>query len=95
MGKRNRKMSKNLTIYLNDHLAGSVAALELVDRLIETYKGKPLEQFFKDLRSEIDADQGELQDLIEKLGEKESPVRKAGLWVAEKFSCAKIRLSGS
>ena len=95
MGKRNRKMSKNLTIYLNDHLAGSVAALELVDRLIETYKGKPLEQFFKDLRSEIDADQGELQDLIEKLGEKESPVRKAGLWVAEKFSRAKIRLSGS
>jgi hypothetical protein len=73
---------------LNDHLAGSVAALELVDRLIATYKGKPLEQFFKDLRSEIDADQRELQDLIEALGEKESPVRKAGLWMAEKFSRA-------
>jgi hypothetical protein len=88
-------MSKHLITYLNDHLAGSVAALELVDRLIETYKGKPLEQFFKDLRNEIDADQGELQDLIEKLGEKESALRKAGLWMAEKFSRAKIRLSGS
>ena len=88
-------MSKNLITYLNDHLAGSVAALELLDHLIETYQGKPLERFFKDLRSDIDADQGELQDLIERLGEKESPVRKAGLWVAEKLSRAKIRLSDS
>jgi hypothetical protein len=69
--------------------------LELVDRLIKTYKGKPLEQFFKDLRNDIDADQGELQNLIEKLGEKESVVRKASLWMAEKFSRAKIRLSDS
>ena len=88
-------MSKDLTTYLNDPLAGSVGGLELVDHLIETYKGKPLEQFFKDLRNEIDADQGTLQDLIEKLGEKESAVRKAGVWVAEKFSRAKIRLSDS
>jgi hypothetical protein len=57
-------MSKEeLTIYLNDHLAGSVGALELVDHLIETYKGKPLEEFFRDLRNEIGADQDTLQDL--------------------------------
>jgi hypothetical protein len=71
-------MSKNLITYLNDHLAGSVAALELLDHLIEIYQGKPLERFYKGLRSEIDADQGELQDLIERPGEKESLVRKAG-----------------
>jgi hypothetical protein len=88
-------MSKQLTTYLNDHLAGSVGALELLDRLIGTYKEKPLEQFFKDLRTDIEADQGELRDLIEKLGEKESAIRKAGLWVAEKFSRAKIRVSDS
>jgi hypothetical protein len=58
-------MSKQeLPPYLNDHLAGSVAALELVDHLIKTYKGKPLEQFFQNLRHEIDADQKTLQDLI-------------------------------
>jgi hypothetical protein len=89
-------MSKqDLTIYLNDHLAGSVGALELVDHLIETYRGKPLEQFFKDLRDEIDADQGTLEKLIETLGAKESAMRKAGAWVAEKLSRAKIRLSDS
>jgi hypothetical protein len=53
-----RNMSKEeLPIYLNDHLAGSVGALELLDRLIKTYKGKPLERFFHDLRNEIEADQ--------------------------------------
>ena len=89
-------MSKReLTIYLNDHLAGSVGALELIDHLIETYSEKPLGKFFKDLRNEIDADQSSLKDLIEKLGEKESPVRQAGAWVAEKFSRSKIRLSDS
>jgi len=90
-------MSKEeLPIYLKDHLAGSVGALELLDHLIETYKGKPLEEFFfHNLRDEIDADQDTLQDLIKKLGENESAVRKAGAWVAEKVSRAKIRLSDS
>ena len=74
---------KDLTIYLNDHLAGSVGALELLDHLIETYKGDPLERFFKDLRDEIDADQSTLENLIETLGAKESTMRKAGAWMAE------------
>jgi hypothetical protein len=48
-------MSKaELPPYLNDYLAGSVGALELVDHLIETYKGKPLEEFFQNLRAEIE-----------------------------------------
>ena len=86
---------EDLSSYLNDHLAGSVGALELLDRLIETYEGKPLEQFFRDLRGEIDADQETLKELIAKLGEKESSVRKAGAWIVEKLSRAKIQLSES
>jgi hypothetical protein len=86
---------EDLTIYLNDHLAGSVSAIELVDHLIETYKGKSLEPFFTNLRNEIDADQRALQDLIKKLGVKESAVRKAGAWVAEKLARMKVRVSDS
>ena len=85
----------NLTNYLNDHLAGSVGALELLDRLIENYEGKPLERFFKNLRGDIQEDQKKLEDLIHKLGEEESAVRKAGAWIMEKFSRAKIRLTES
>ena len=81
-----------LSDYLNDHLAGSVAALELLDRLVETYTGKPLERFFRELRDDIRADQGQLEELIAKLGIKESTVRKAGAWIAEKISRPKIDL---
>jgi hypothetical protein len=84
---------EELSSYLNDHLAGSVGALELLDRLVDTYQGKPLERFFSDLRNEIEVDQESLKELIAKLGEKESAVRKAGAWIVEKLSRAKIQLS--
>src|SRR5438309_7217971 len=79
--------------YANDHLAGSVGALELLDRLIDGNKGKPLERFFRDLRNEIERDQETLKELIAKLGEKEGAVRKAGAWIVEKLSRAKIQLN--
>ena len=85
----------NLVSYLNDHLAGSVGALELVDRLIEDYEGKPPERFFRNLRGDIEEDQKKLEELIHRLGEEESALRKAGAWIIEKLSRAKIRLAES
>ena len=84
---------KELTNYLNDHLAGSIGALELLDRLIDIYREKPLENFFRNLRDDIRQDQGQLKELMQKLGAEESAVRKAGAWVVEKLSRAKIGLS--
>ena len=84
---------KELTNYLNDHLAGSIGALELLDRLIDTYRERPLEQFFRNLRDDVQDDQKQLKGLMQKLGAEESAVRKAGAWVAEKLSRAKIGLS--
>ena len=81
---------EDLSSYLNDHLAGAVGALELLDRLIKTYQGKPLERFFAELRGEIDADQKKLQELIDRLD-----LRKARCWVLGKFSRPKIQLSES
>jgi hypothetical protein len=83
---------EDLTDYLNDHLAGSVGAIELLDRLIETYEGKPLEKFFRELHDEIQHEQGQLRELMQKLGVAESAVRKAGAWLAEKLSRPKIDL---
>jgi hypothetical protein len=91
-----RKTSmEDLSSYLNDHLAGSVGALELLDRLIDIYKGQPLEAFFSNLRQEIEADQETLKALIARLGQEESTVRKAGAWVMEKLSRAKIQPGGT
>ena len=46
--------------------------------------------FFRDLGTEIRADQETLRTLIRKLGAEESSVRKAGAWLAQKFGQLKI-----
>ena len=86
---------KNLSVYLNDHLAGSIGALEMLDDLIETHEGKPLEQFLRVLRDDIEADQRELKRIMEQLGIDESGTRKAGAWVVEKVLRAKLRVGDS
>ncbi len=85
---------KALPIYLNDHLAGSVAAIKLLDRLIDNHKGHRLEKFLADLREDVHADQEVLQNLMRKLDLEQSSVRKAGAWIAETIGQAKIALSG-
>ena len=81
-----------LTDYLNDHLAGSVAALELLDRLVAACEGKPLERFFSELRADIYEDQEQLKELIAKLGAEESAIRKASAWFMERLSRPTIDL---
>ena len=83
----------DLSTYLNDHLAGSVAAIELLDHLIKVHEGKPLEQFFKELRRDINADQEVLRKLVQRFA-KESAIRKAGAWLVEKFSRVRIQIAG-
>jgi hypothetical protein len=84
--------SKALRTYLNDHLAGSVAALELLDHLADLHQDTDRKQFFTGLRTEVEEDQKVLQQLLEKAGGKESMVRKAAAWLAEKLGEAKLRL---
>jgi hypothetical protein len=81
-----------LTTYLNDHLAGSVAAIELLGHLRELSKGAEREGFFASLQSEVEADQKALQELLREVGGKESRVRKAAAWLTEKVGEAKLRL---
>jgi hypothetical protein len=85
---------KALTTYLNDHLAGSVAAIKLLDHLIDDHKGHRSEKFLVDLREDVRVDQEVLQNLMRKLDLEESSVRKAGAWIAETIGQAKIVLSG-
>jgi len=85
---------KELDSYLNDHLAGSVGALELLAHWIKLYRDKPLGTFFTDLESEIRADQDTLRDLMRRLGVEESKARQAGAWAAEKLGLARFVIAG-
>jgi hypothetical protein len=81
-----------LPTYLNDHLAGSVAAIELLSHLQKLSKGTDREKLFVALQSEIEEDQKMLKELLWQLGEKQSPVRKAAAWLTEKLARAKLKL---
>lgn len=89
----NRAMAtENLAIYLNDHLAGSVAAIELIDDLAKNSPG--LEAFLRELKAEIEADQQVLRGLIARFGKGESGVRQAAAWLAEKAARVKLSWDG-
>ncbi|HEX4665141.1 MAG TPA: hypothetical protein VH207_00970 [Chthoniobacterales bacterium] len=81
---------KDLEIYLRDHYAGAVSALELLEHLIKAHGDDSLGSFFQQLRADIEADHEQLHNLMEILGFEESSVRNAGAWMAEKFSRAKV-----
>lgn len=85
---------KALASYLNDHLAGAVAALELLGHLIATHKGQPLEEFFVDLRRDVEADVDVLRKLIGTMRARESVLRKTVAWIAEKFASSKFTAAG-
>jgi hypothetical protein len=87
--------NEHLATYLNDHLAGSVAAIELLEDLEAAYAGNELERFFTDLRNDIEADRQELNGLMEQLEIAQSRPRKAGAWIAGKFAELKMRLDDS
>jgi hypothetical protein len=80
---------KELDLYLNDHLAGSVSALELLEHCAQLYKDEPLGLFFSQIHAEIRADQTKLRDVMRSLGIKESNLRKAGAWVVGKAGRAR------
>jgi hypothetical protein len=85
---------KDLDSYLNDHLAGSISALELIGYWAEVHKGEPLGSFFVEIEREIKTDQETLRDVMRTLGVEESKLRKAGAWAAEKVGRARLIIAG-
>jgi hypothetical protein len=82
-----------LATYLNDHLAGSVGAIEMVQRVIKENEGQLLGRRLEEVLKEIRKDQEVLRDLIERAGSKENPLKKAGAWLAEK--AGRVKLGGT
>ena len=75
--------TKYLGIYLNDHLAGSTGALELVKRAAGEHDG-PLGTFVAQLRDEIAADRHVLEGLMDELGVTPDKAKVAVAWAGEK-----------
>ncbi len=84
--------TENLATYLNDHLAGAVGALELVEHMTKAHAHTPLAQVLTELHREISQDKTVVEDLLRQLDGGESKTRRAAAWLAEKAAEFKLRL---
>ncbi len=81
-----------LATYVQDHLAGSVVAVELLEYLAAEQAGTADEPLLITLRRDIVADRQELEAFMAHLGIGVSGPRQATAWLIEKLSELKLRL---
>jgi hypothetical protein len=72
--------------YLNDHLAGSAAALDLLAKMSSQNEGTEFGRVLAALEQEVAEDRDALQQVMAKLGVPTDTVKQAGGWVLEKLT---------
>jgi hypothetical protein len=80
-----------LGIYLNDHLAGSAAGLELAGKLRDNNQGTELGNVMAALHHDIEQDRATLEELMGRLEVERHRVKETAGWLAERLS--RLRLS--
>ena len=85
--------ARHLAIYLNDHLAGSTTAIELVRRAVGQYEGTPLGEFFAEIGAEIEQDRDALKAVMAANGVEQQRYKLAAAWAAEK--AARLKFNGA
>jgi hypothetical protein len=81
-----------LSIYLNDHLAGSVVGVALARRVLKENEGSELGEFLRVLLAEIVEDRATLLRLMDRLGVSRSKSKMTAAWTAEKLG--RLKLNG-
>lgn len=76
--------TENLGTYLNNHLGGASAGVEMARTLQESAKGEPDAELLGPIAADVEQDLETLRGLVEMLGGTQSRVRQAAGWVAEK-----------
>jgi hypothetical protein len=82
----------HVATYVNDHLAGSVAALELLGQLEKAHASTSVGQVVAALRADIEEDRQELETLRGRLKVSASLPRRAMAWLAEKAAEVKLKI---
>jgi hypothetical protein len=77
-------MNERLATYLNDHLSGANAGVELARRLEQAVRDQPDGAVLDGLADEIAEDLETLRSALAAVGGSTNPVKQAAGWVAEK-----------
>ncbi len=88
----NASAQQNLITYLNDHLAGSVAALGLVGELKRRDLRPELSPELATLQAQLEFDQRVVQEMLVRAGGEVDQLKSATAWFAEKLSRLKLSL---
>jgi hypothetical protein len=84
--------SSPLAIYLNDHLGGATAGVELARRIARAHQGMPTSEVLARLAAEIAEDREALQRIMRSLGVPVQRYKVAVGWVTEK--AARLKPNG-
>jgi hypothetical protein len=79
-------VSTQLATYLNDHLAGSMAAIDLAQKAADKNRGDPLGAFLDELLKAIDEDRVALEGIMERLEVEKGGAKATAGRVVEKVS---------
>jgi hypothetical protein len=85
-------LGRLLAIYLNDHLAGATAGLELARRALKENRENEYGRFLATLAEEIAQDRRTLIELMERLLIPRSKVKVPAAWALEKVG--RLKLNG-
>jgi hypothetical protein len=85
-------VDKLLSIYLNDHWAGSALGIELARRARTRNEGTPLGRYLEHLASEIQSDRETLERLMDELGIRRNRLKALAAGTAEKLG--RVKLNG-
>ena len=89
-------MSEPLAVYLTDHLAGSRAAVDLLEFVRDQHEGEPMARFAQELLVQIQSDREVLDDLVRRVEAKHAGALKEALArVGEKASHVVMRRHAS
>jgi hypothetical protein len=91
-GREDPQSDGGLTVYLNDHLAGSAAGLRLARRCLERERGTEFGRQLEALVAEIEEDRGALERVMARLGATPNPVKQAAANGAVLLTVLKNRL---
>jgi len=79
-----------LSAYLNDHLAGAAAGVQLAKRCMEAHEGTELRRYVGDLVGHIEEDRRVLERVMARVGARSNPVKQAGALGAELLAAFKV-----
>ena len=84
--------ASDVSVYLNDQLAGSTAALEILAPL---RKLDPALESWNRIDAAVREDRATLEEIMTRAGVADSTLRKATAWMVEKLAELKVRLEDS